>query len=160
MPERIEIERPPHFRESPEERTEIYPTQDYASAPEIEDYPEKPAHVIDAGDDEPLRVDIGQPIPQPRARDWSANRTQIQNSRTTHLAGWEPNRTRLFIQNNDASVSVFLGRNETDLVFAMYELGPGESVEMWHQGDVWALCDGTDVAFVSVLQEYVPSDDR
>lgn len=157
MPERIEIERPPHFRETPEERTEIYPTQDYASAPEIVDYPEQPAHVVE--EDAPLQVDIGQSIPQTRPRDWSANRTQIQNTRTTHLAGWEPNRTRMFIRNNEASVSVFLGRNETDLVFAMYELGPGESIEMWHQGDVWALCDGSDTAYVSVMQEYTLTED-
>lgn len=157
MPKEIRIVRPPHFRETPEERTEIYPTQDYPSAPEMEGFPEEP---FEPGDDEgPIQVDIGQNIGPAEPRDWSANRTQVQNTRTTHLAGWEPNRTRLFIQNNDATVSVFLGRNETDLVFAMFELGPGENVEMWHQGDVWALCDGSDVAYVSIIQEYTRAED-
>lgn len=154
MPDRVDIERPPHFRETPEQRTEIEPTVDYPSAGEIEPYPEQPIEL-----DEPLPVDTGATVPaSEEPKDWSCSTVTVTDARHVQLAGVDNQRTRLFIRNNDAANAVFIGRGQTDPIFTMYQVEPGDFVELFHQRAVWAVCDSGLTAVVSVLQEFIPQD--
>jgi hypothetical protein len=79
----------------------------------------------------------------------------VQDTRMVRLAGDSPTRRRLYIRNNDDADSVFLGRNQTDSLFAMYELVAGQSVEMFHQGEVWAISATGLTVSLAVFQEFV-----
>jgi hypothetical protein len=83
----------------------------------------------------------------------------VQDTRMVRLAGDSPTRRRLYIRNNDDADSVFLGRNQTDSQFAMYELVAGQSVEMFHQGEVWAICATGLTVSLAVFQEFVLRDE-
>lgn len=159
MPDNVEIERPPHFRETPEQRTrtidEPYPPSDYPSAEETEPYKEEPY----APESEPLEVVVTNMPTEAEDRDWSAGTMTIEDTRMVRLAGDAPTRRRLYIRNNDDTDSVFLGRNQTDSRFAMYELTAGQSVEMFHQGEVWAICASGLTVSLAVFQEFVPRDE-
>jgi hypothetical protein len=156
MPDTYDVERPPHFRETPEQRTrteaEPYPPSDFPGGEETTPYTEQ---AYEPPEHEPLEVIVANMPAETENRDWSAGTMTVQDTRMVRLAGDSPTRRRLYIRNNDDADSVFLGRNQTDSLFAMYELVAGQSVEMFHQGEVWAISATGLTVSLAVFQEFV-----
>jgi len=72
------------------------------------------------------------------------------------LAAANPNRTRLVIANSDDTASVALIFDENhNIDIAGFWLGPGDTVEMYHNSAVWGKVTGGDgAANVEVYAEY------
>lgn len=144
--------RPSHFRETPEERTELEPQQDYPTEAEVEvddDYG------WPAADMEPIPVYITEvpPVDQ-KITDWNAATIVVSDGEPIQLTGANRNRTRLLVRNNDAANSVRLSRDAITPGYLAYTLPAGANVEMLHNSGLWAACDAGETAEVSVLTEY------
>lgn len=142
---------PPTWRMTPEERTQIEAPPDY-EVPGDEETPD--VAVADEDASEPLPVTIvDSPAPREAWR-WSGSRYPINADRATRVAGQDLVRRRIVLHNNDSANSVFLLSNITQPVWSAYQLAPGETLELLHNGDVWAICDTGDTAELSVASEF------
>lgn len=144
---------PPGWRQAPEERTEIEPTPDY---PVRDDIVSAPTGEMEP---DPLLVAVVSQPDAHESRDWSANQFYIDETRPVMLVGAEYARRRVVIINNDDTNAVRLLARPTDALFTGVLLGAGQQVEMLHNGAVWAQCEATLTAYVSVISEYVLRDE-
>lgn len=149
----VEPERPETFREDPYERAEnIYPESDYPASEEtpdddVDDLPDLPVSHAPA---EPVREDVR----------WTPSQYGIVAARATQLAGRSLQRRRLLVINPDAaSDSAFLLGDPTSAVWTGVQLNGGESIEMFHNDAVWARCNDSESTTLSVVSEYILSEE-
>lgn len=152
-----EIIRPPHYGEGPETRTEAG-----EAGPSYEDYP--------TGEDvgftgtppetpewEAVEVAIvSMPKPAQRRTTWRPTNAFVDGTRPTHLSGASMNRNRLVVKNTNAAggASVFLVPDATTPPNFGYELQAQDTLELFHNEDVWAVCLATFTATVSYAAEF------
>lgn len=127
---------------------------DYPAAPEAEE----------PYDEEPLRVSVVEGEDRSlEPMDWNGRRVYVDDARPVKIVGRNINRRRVLIRNDGAS-AVYVGRTENENVSSMFELasadtgGSRHEAEMWHQAEVWAVCDSGDNTMVSVLAEFIPQE--
>lgn len=103
--------------------------------------------------DQPIPVYIVDRQETPQFEDWSGIRVAV-TANAVELVGARRNRKRCVIQNEGTN-EVYLRRtmdvNTTGLDFAVPANG---SIEMLHNGSVWAKCAAGESATVNVLQEF------
>lgn len=147
--------RPSHFNEdvnqyAPKNQTDM-------DFPSLEDGASLPASGFEPPST-PAPVYLTEPPPKDRAvRKWSATHVFVDTSaRKVQVAAANRNRTRLVVMNSDDTASVALVSDENDNIqVAGFWLGPGDTVEMFHNSGVWAQAIGGDgAANVEVLQEF------
>lgn len=158
--EQTEPVRPSHFREDPNQRTDMNEaTLDY---PDNGKAPDKSSDYgwPEEGHEAAVPVYLTESIPADRVyRDWSAGTYTVDDTRAHQLGDTDRRRTRLVLRNLDDTNSVTIVRNATDLLFAGFTLPPGEEVVFLHTEAVWvrATASATSVS-VSVLNEFEVDD--
>lgn len=110
----------------------------------------------------PAPVYLTESPPKDRTlRKWSATHVFVDTAaKKVQVAAANRNRTRLVVTNSDDTASVALVADENDnITIAGFWLGPGDTVEMFHNSGVWAQAIGGDgAANVEVLQEFDVDD--
>lgn len=146
-----DIERPPTFRETPQERTEP-PPLDFPLGSDlgfsdvaVEDIPDATI---------PVEVVNVLPTVQPLTG-WSTGQFTVDEFDATQLLGANRNRTRAVVTNNDDADPVFLTDDSTTPTQFGYRLGFGVSLELFHNRQVWARTATGVTCTVSVLAEYI-----
>jgi len=153
-------ERPPNWHEGIESRTEYGQAgpsyEDYPSAGDVGFSGAEPVGAPEVLEPIPVVVVAAPPIPT-RVIGWRPFRVTVDDSRSVMLSGASKNRTRLFLRNTNAAAgnSVFLMADGTHEPGFGYELQAGDTLELFHNDDVWARCAATQTATVSVSGEYV-----
>jgi hypothetical protein len=108
--------------------------------------------------EQPLPVYLVAPPPMDVDRHvlWRGGNALIVSDRATQIAPKRLSRVRLFIQHqNPSGDSVFLVSDPSEPEWAGFELMPGESVEMRHTQDVWAITRVGDTSQrISISDEY------
>ena len=159
-----EIERPPHYGQGPETRTEMG-----EAGPSYEDFPtgsDLGFAPMEAPPDEAIQVEVvGMPPTPDRLLSWRPNNVLVQgldvaasgSGRPAQIGGVNRNRTRLFVKNTNAAAgdSVFLVTDSTTDAAFGYELQAQDTLELFHNEEVWAVCLPTETARVSYSAEYV-----
>lgn len=163
-----EIQRPPHYGEGPEARTELG-----EAGPSYEDYPtaldvgfdvETKATAPDVADMEAIPVVVvGAPRESERRVTWRAQTVTVggvgaSSERPVQLSGAEAHRSRLIIRNLNATGgdSVYLIPDSTTPPGDFgYELQPQDFLELYHSAAVWAVCVVGDTARVGISAEHV-----
>lgn len=139
-----EYEAPTRAEQPPTSNQDIdYPDQD-DKTPEVME--------PDWSHDQPIPVYIVERPEAPQVLDWSGLRVSV-TANAVELVGARRNRTRCIIQNEGTN-EVYLRRDmavSTGLDFAVPANG---SIEMLHNGSVWARCATGESATVNVLQEF------
>lgn len=107
----------------------------------------------DWSEDRPIPVYIVDRQETPEIQDWSGLRVSVTGN-AVEVVGARRNRTRTVIQNEGPN-EVYLRRdmavNTTGLDLAIPVNG---SLEMLHNGSVWARCSTGESATLNVLQEF------
>lgn len=164
------IERPPHYREGPEKRTELG-----EAGPSYEDFPTaldvgfettpEPALEVAAIDPIPVVV-VGTSSEPERRTAWRATTVTVggvgaSSERPVQLSGSGTPRTRLVVRNvnSPGGDSVFLVPDSTTPPEFGYELQPQDVLELYHSAAVWAACIVGDTARVAVSAEHVLPDE-
>jgi hypothetical protein len=167
-----EIQRPPHYGEGPEERTELGEAgpsyEDFPSASDVGfDVDTETAPEVADMDAIPVVV-VGMPGREPEQRiAWRAQTVTVggvgaSSERPVQLSGAGSPRTRLVLRNlNSAgSASVYLVPNSTTPPGDFgYELQPQDVLELYHSSAVWAVCVAGQTARVAVSAEHVLLDE-
>ena len=150
-----EIERPPHYGEGPETRTEQGEAgpgyEDYPTAADIGFEGAEPADTFEA-------VEVAVISVPPTATiltAFSARTVHIVNDRWSQILGENKNRTRAVVRNRTGGLDVFLSESGTGNAAFGFLLSPGNELEMTHNSEMWARCTGADEVDVSVLSEFV-----
>lgn len=139
--------RPSEFHRTVEERVVDDPIVEY-NTDEDQAHADYPEH----GE---LATAAAAPVylvqPPPRSRDWTewTSATMGVGSQPTQIGDASRNRIRFVVRNLDAVNNVFLTRLRTDSVMAAFTLGPGQTIEMFHNGPiaVSAAAEGTQVTY-------------
>lgn len=111
------------------------------------------AETPDWSHDNPIPVYLVERPQTPQVQDWSGLRVSV-TANAVELVGARRNRTRCVIQNegtNEVYLRPTMDVNTTGLDMAIPANG---SVEMLHNGSVWAKCSTGESATVNILQEY------
>lgn len=106
----------------------------------------------DWSEDQPIPVYIVERPETPQILDWTGNRFVIGEN-AVEIVGARRNRTRTII-SNEGTDAVFLARDMAVSTELNLRLAANASIEMLHNGAVWARCASGDTATVDVLQEY------
>lgn len=128
------------------------------------DYPttsDKPGDLYkpEWGDDNPIPVYVVERPRQPQITEWSSERFIVADS-AVQIAGSRRNRVRMVVKN-EGTDSVYIDPTQGVNAAFSFRLAQNEEVELTNNGQVWARCEATDTATISVVQEYdVPLDDR
>ena len=158
VPAPTEPVRPSHFREDPNERTDLGRAElDYAdegqTVHEVYGFPPNPRVEI------PVPVYMVEAPPSDRTlRDWSAQTVTTNDTTSIQVgAAADRGRRRVLLRNLDDTDSVVLLRNSTDSDFAGYTLPPNTEVEFQHNHALWVRAVA-NTPQVSVLSEFDVDD--
>lgn len=106
----------------------------------------------DWSEDQPIPVYLVNRPEAPQIFDWTGGRFVITES-AVEIVGARRNRTRAVI-TNEGTDPVFLGRDMAVSTELNFRLAANASIEMLHNGAVWARCASGESGTVNVLQEY------
>lgn len=162
-------ERPPTFRETPEERTEIEPLDDYDMSPDAPSFEPFEAHEDERSgedDDEAIPVYmVGAAPTEERIRDWqSASYTVSPGPNAVMVLGRNRNRIRAVISVRQLAVGNFpiaIMRRSTDnretaamlwtTSVALVNAAAGlTQIELRHNDEVWVCSSNTIIADASL----------
>lgn len=147
----------PEDYEAPKRGEHVETTnQDFDYPTEVDKEPELPEDVW--SEDTPIPVYIVDRTETPELQNWSSERFQVVDS-AIQLAGARRNRTRMVVKNEGAD-PVFIDPEQSVTSAFSFRLAANEEVELLHNASVWARCDATESAQVSVIQEYTVSLDH
>lgn len=152
--EPTEPPRPSHFREDPNQRTDLNEsTPDY---PDTDMHPDK---TEDYGwQDEPphsVPVYLTEAPPSDRTMvDWSAGTYTADTVKAVQVgAAADRGRRRVVVRNLDETNAVYALRESTHQNFAGFKIPAGASEEFLHNHAIWLRADTADVE-VSVFAEF------
>lgn len=149
--------RPSHFREDPNERTNLNEaTLDYPDTDQTPDVPE------DYGFPLPERsvpVYLTEPAPSDRTLvDWSSGTYTADTVRAVQVgSAAERGRRRIVVRNLDDANAVFVLRSNTDQNYTGYKIPAGSSEEFLHNSAVWVRAETADVE-ITVFAEFDLAD--
>lgn len=150
--------RPSHFREDPNQRTDLNESElDYAdegqTVSEQLGFPDGPRVEI------PVPVYMVEAPPSDRTlRDWSAATLTTSTTNAIQIgAAADRGRRRVLIRNLDDTDSVVLLRQSTDSDFAGYTLPANEEVPLSHNHAIWVRASANNPQ-ISVLSEFDVDD--
>jgi hypothetical protein len=111
----------------------------------------------DWSEDNPIPVYIVHTPEVPQITDWSSERFVITET-AVNVAGSRRNRKRAVVKNEGPD-PVYIDPGQGVGSAFSYGLKLDEEIELKNNGAIWARCDATDTATLSIVQEYdVPLD--
>lgn len=157
-------DRPSHFREDPNQRTDLNESEldypDEAEELEFEALRDRSSYGFETEPQKAVPVYLTEPVPADRVYvDWSASTHVVNSTTSTQVASVDRRRTRCVVRNVDDTNAVVCLRDSISGNFLGYQLPPGEDVEFLHTQAVWVR-SVADNPIVAVFSEYEVDDDE
>lgn len=86
-------------------------------------------------------------------RQWTAGNVGA-TAVAQQLSGSDRRRKRMVVTNAGDTNELFVTRRQADLTFNGYLLEPNQSIELFHNDEVWCLCSPTETTTVTWLTEF------
>lgn len=112
-------------------------------------------------DEEPEPIPIYQVSPPPVAfprKLWNSSQYKITDT-PQRIVGGRRSRYSVAIVNHDAANDVFIGPEMGVQGVVNGKIIAGASIELTHNGSVWAICSSGLTATVSIFEEYQAEED-
>lgn len=148
-----EPERPSHFREDPNQRTDLNEaTLDY---PDTDMEPDSTEDYGFPATEPSVPVYLTEAPPGDRSlRDWSAGTYTADTVKAVQVgSAADRGRRRIVVRNLDETNGVYVLRSNTDQNFAGYKIPAGASEEFEHNHAIWVRAETADVE-VTVFAEF------
>jgi hypothetical protein len=134
-------------------------TETHGVAPSVPPY-----DVPDYDDARPVVFEIAEPEPEPipvrvvgehsrEMHDWALTKLPLNEARAYQLAGRDLRRTSLMVRNEGPD-SVYVSPDNNVATYLAIELGPGDSLNLSTQNDVWGTVVTGQTAVVLVSTEF------
>lgn len=130
-----------------------------------EEWPSGVTEKVDYGfpdeDEEPEPIPVYQVSPPPDAfprKLWNSSNYLIKDT-AQRIVGARRSRYSVAIVNHDATDDVFIGPEMGVLPNVNGKIAAGASIELTHNGSIWAVCSSGLTAALSIFEEYQAEED-